>query len=327
MVRQPPTIPSDGISACAIQAHLFAGDTEPMLDDAIAEVMQSLGMTEPLTYERREIPLARVRIPHEERLRGVNRYTRNIRLVGVLHDPAVVPVPDTETFEVVFGRHRISGAHDAGHETLWMRVYAHLSPKVKAFLRLTEQRRRTLSWVDELEQVLDILDDGGGLSEQEIAWSLGVPITTLRFYFKVAKLPDLVRERILVGDVTATTVRRLLRLGSEQLAVVEDAVIRDQPLDDTLVKPLVQQRVSAGMQQIPLLPTGSESPVPCPPATATPALGTARQLLHALEVVLPQLTAAPLGSAARVQMSGRIFAQEMRNWLRAAEAPPEGGAV
>ena len=307
------------------QTRLLDDGTEPTIDDLLAEVRAQLGMTTaPLMYERCEVAIAHIRIPHEQRMRGVNRYTRNITVAGVLHDPAVVAIPGTEDFEAIFGRHRISGIAAAGAETIWVRVYKHLNPKVKAFLRLSEGRRRTTNWVDELEHVIDVLDEGCGLSEKTISWSLGVPITTLRFYFKIAKLPFMVRERILAGDVTVTTARRILRLSHEQLQMVDAAAVTDQPLDALFVKHLLHQRVSAGMQQVPF---GEEWATPTADVSSPVATDIAQRLMQLLDTFLPDLENVTIGNSAQVRVSGRIFAHQLTALLRASTVVQERDSI
>lgn len=310
----------DPSEASVEQASLVAEPASSELDQVLAGVMHRLGIYEPLTYERRLVPLQRVVIPQKQRVRAVSGYTNNIKVIGVLHDPAVTPITGSDDFLAVFGRHRLLGALGAGMEALEMRIYPRLDQHVIAFLRLSEQRRRTHHWISELEEVIEVIDDRVGLTEHELATSLGVPLPTMREYLKMARLPYLVRETVLGGSLAQATVRQMIRMPSSQQQALEAMLTEGQSIDAQVVQQLQRQRYTAALSQVPLVTLPEATDVPCvsPDPTIAELVADALALQRHIDGLLAKY-AGVVPLPARVTLGSRMLSQEL---AVLAQTPP-----
>ena len=308
-----------------VQAALFAEPPAEDMETVLSSIMARLGIAAPLTYERQLIALDRIVIPGRTRLRSIAGYARNIKLVGVLHDPAVMPITGSPDFLAVFGRHRLAGATAAGETAIWVRIYPALDARIVAFLRLSEQRRRTTHWLSELEAIIEVIDDRVALTEDELALSLGIDRRAIREYIKMARLPFLVRETVLSGTLARPIVRMILRMPGAQVQTLEQHITDGEPIDATIVKQWQQQRYSATLTQIPCVPP------PTPPERTSTApsqealLGETLQLLRQLDLFQRVVIDAAPVNQSRIVLSCRMLIQELR--LVAQATLEKGGAA
>ena len=308
------------------QAAIWSDQPTGDIETVLTSIMERLGITAPLPYERRLVALDHIAIPGRTQLRAIAGYARNIKIVGVLHDPAVTPITGSDTFMAIFGRHRLAGATEAGETDIWVRVYPSLDKRLISFLRLSEQRRRSTHWISELEAVIDVVDDRVALSELELALSLGVNRRTIREYLKMAHLPFFLRETVLGGTLPLGTVRMITRMPTAQIDALEARAVASEPIEGNIVKQMQQQRYTTALSQIPFAAVVTSPPDgPIPPAQEA-LVSEARQLIRQIELFQRIVADATPANTTRLQLGCRVLAQELHMIAQSAPATLGGAA-
>src|SRR5260370_39438487 len=120
---------------------------------------------------------------------------------------------DTEgRVRVVEGRGRVAGACGAGLTYIECRVYDALSPQTRALIVLSGNMHRSPAWVEELKALVELVDEGVGMTDTELAKSLGVPVNRVREQLKLTHLPTPLRSQILAGEMSLGTAKQLVLL-------------------------------------------------------------------------------------------------------------------
>src|SRR5260370_23516752 len=188
-------------------------------DEALLALMKRLGIESPITYETRHLPIDRLIIPGEKLMKSsAGQFQTNIQLVGLLHAPLVVleqgqGIDDPEAiFRVVAGRRRVAGACRAGLTSIECRVYDPVSPQMRALIVLSENMHRSPAWIEELKALVELVDGGVGMTDTELAKSLGVPVTMVREQLKLTHLPPPLLSQIFAGKMSLGTAKQLVLL-------------------------------------------------------------------------------------------------------------------
>jgi ParB/RepB/Spo0J family partition protein len=223
-------------------------------DEALLTLMKRLGIESPLRYETRHLPIERLIVPGEKLVKAsAGQFQTNIQLVGLLHAPLVVleqglGIDDPEaTFRVVAGRRRVAGACRAGLTYIECRVYDALSPQMRALIVLSENMHRSPAWVEELRALVELVDEGVGMTDTELAKSLGVPITRVREQLKLAHLPPPLLSQIFAGKMNQGTAKQLVRLSKTQQAFLASLAEMGEEITAELVEQILRRQISTGL--------------------------------------------------------------------------------
>src|SRR5258708_38533411 len=202
-------------------------------DEALLALMKRLGIESPLSYETRHLPIGRLIVPGEKLIKtSASQFQTNIQLVGLLHAPLVVleqgqGIDDPEaTFRVVTGRRRVAGACRAGLTYIECRVYDELTPQMRALIVLSENMHRSPAWVEELKALAELVNEKVGMTDTELAKSLGVPVNRVREQLKLAHLPIPFLSQIFAGKMSLGTAKHVVRLSKAQQAFLVSQIGR-----------------------------------------------------------------------------------------------------
>lgn len=232
---------------------LLGGDEELRKATAATQVRiirQRLGLAEPPTPKTVHLPLASLVVTDEPDLHPHGKsFAVSLGLVGMLHPPAVVAIPGTDTFHVEFGRRRVLGARamESPPETIECHLYEQLSDTQRALMVLHENGRRAPAWITESAALAELVDAHVGLTDVEIAVALGIPLSTARQRLKIAMLPAATRAQILQGGIPQTIVRRILRLNTTARATLEAQAEEGEQITAELVNQALHGQIGAGL--------------------------------------------------------------------------------
>jgi ParB/RepB/Spo0J family partition protein len=256
------TSQASGNGALQNEDHLF-GATTPLdcaereisaQDEALLALMKRLGIESPLSYQTRHLPIERLIIPGEKLMKNsAGQFQTNIQLVGLLHAPLVVleegqGIDDPEaTFRVVAGRRRVAGACKAGMTYIECRVYDALSPQMRALIVLSENMHRSPAWVEEVKALVELVDEGVGMTDTELAKSLGVPVSRVREQLKLAHLPSPLLSQIFAGKMNLGTAKQLVRLSKTQQAFLASLAEMGEEITAELVEQILRRQISTGL--------------------------------------------------------------------------------
>ncbi len=223
-------------------------------DEALLALMKRLGIESPLSYQTRYLPIDKLLIPGEQLLKtSGGQFQTNIQLVGLLHAPLVVleegqGIDDPEaTFRVVAGRRRVAGACRAGLTHIECRVYNAMSPQMRALIVLSENMHRSPAWVEEVKALVELVDEGVGMTDTELAKSLGVPVTRVREQLKLAQLPPPILGQIFAGKMSQGTAKQLVRLSKTQQAFLASMAEMGEEITAELVEQILRRQISTGL--------------------------------------------------------------------------------
>jgi ParB-like chromosome segregation protein Spo0J len=223
-------------------------------DEALLSLMKRLGIESPLSYQTRHLPIDRLIVPGEKLMKSsAGQFQTNIQLVGLLHAPLVVleqgqgiDDPDA-TFRVVAGRRRVAGACRAGLTYIECRVYDALSPQMRALIVLSENMHRSPAWIEELKALVELVDEGVGMTDTELAKSLGVPVTRVREQLKLAHLSPPLLSQIFAGNMSQGTAKQLVRLSKTQQAFLADLSEMGEEITAEVVEQILRRQISTGL--------------------------------------------------------------------------------
>jgi ParB/RepB/Spo0J family partition protein len=223
-------------------------------DEALLALMKRLGIESPVSYQTRYLPIERLIIPGEKLIKtSAGQFQTNIQLVGLLHAPLVVleegqGIDDPEaTYRVVAGRRRVAGACKAGLTYIECRVYDSLSPQMRALIVLSENMHRSPAWVEELKALVELVDEGVGMTDTELAKSLGVPVTRVREQLKLAHLPPPLLSQIFAGNMSQGTAKQLVRLSKSQQAFLAELSEMGEEITTEVVEQILRRQISTGL--------------------------------------------------------------------------------
>jgi ParB-like chromosome segregation protein Spo0J len=259
MIQPTTQVPTNGDSQH--DDHLF-GVTAPdctkreisAQDEALLALMKRLGIESPLSYETRHLPIERLIVPGEKLIKtSAGQFQTNIQLVGLLHAPLVVleegqGIDDPgATFRVVAGRRRVAGACKAGLTYIECRVYDALTPQMRALIVLSENMHRSPAWIEELKALVELVDEGVGMTDTELSRSLGVPMTRVREQLKLAHLPPPLLSQIFAGNMSQGTAKQLVRLSKTQQTFLVSLAEMGEEITAEVVEQILRRQISTGL--------------------------------------------------------------------------------
>src|SRR5258708_3910545 len=168
------------------------------------------------------LPTERLIVASADHLvRSAKRLVKSIQQVGILQNPSVVVQGGVDihaaeaTFEVIAGRRRVLAGRLAGLTVIKCEVYATSTMPLSALIALIENEQRSAAWVREVEALRCLIDEGVGMTLDDLA-AFGFDRATLSERLKMAQLLSPLLNRILAGDVSREVARKLTRLTQAQ---------------------------------------------------------------------------------------------------------------
>jgi ParB family chromosome partitioning protein len=158
---------------------------------------------------------------------------QSIRENGILQ-PLTVRCQPGGCYELVAGERRLRAAQMAGLERLPC-LLTEASEERSAILALVENlQRQDLGFFEEAQAIARLMGTWH-LSQEQMAKTLGKAASTLSNKLRLLKLPDDVRERIVLAGLTERHARALLRLEdpARQREVLNTAIARELTVQDT----------------------------------------------------------------------------------------------
>jgi len=143
--------------------------------------------------------------------------SESIRRDGMLQ-PILVHKTDAG-FELIAGERRLRAAQMIGMTQVPTRVFENVGPRERAVLALVENlQREDLNAIEEASGYQE-LQERFGLSQEELASAVGKDRSTVANSLRLLKLPEIAREAILKGDLTAGHGRALLSVSNPEAQV------------------------------------------------------------------------------------------------------------
>src|SRR6266567_3321996 len=154
---------------------------------------------------------------------------------------------DTEaTFEVIAGHRRVLAACLAELSVVKCEVYAESTMPLSALLALIENEQRSAAWVREVEALRCLIDDGVGMTLDDLA-AFGFDRATLAERLKIAQLPTPLQNRILSGNVSREAARKLVRLTQAQQERVASLATTGEEITTEWVKDILRAQINTGL--------------------------------------------------------------------------------
>jgi ParB/RepB/Spo0J family partition protein len=218
-----------------------------------AVLLKRLGIDTLPVHETLYVALERLIIPGAALIeRSARRLVKSIERVGILQAPAVMLVQGSDihapdaTFEVIAGRRRVLAARLAGLQVIKCEVYEASTPQLASLITLIENEQRSAAWVKEVEAIRRLIDEKVGLTLDDLA-AFGFDRASLGERLKIAQLPEPLVERVLVGQLTRQTARKLVRLTRTQQEQIASLAERGEEITVDTVKHALRAQIDAGL--------------------------------------------------------------------------------
>lgn len=231
------------------------GELEPEEDSAsvearMASIKERLGITEPVEPIRRQVvPLDCLLVPGADLVRRhAAGIARNLELVGMMHQPAVLDVDLSDLgegvlasperpFPTIAGRRRILAAIRRGDEAIEVSVYARdLTKDQQALITLSENHTRGEAWVRDVESIAQLRNGAARLTIDDLALMLGRTRSGVAELVRIASLPETLLALVLDGKLTQLSARQLTRLKTAELDRLAALAAGDEPLDPDTIR-------------------------------------------------------------------------------------------
>jgi len=128
-------------------------------------------------------------------------------------------------------------------------AYAASTIPLSALLALIENEQRSAAWVREVEALRCLIDEGVGLTLDDLA-AFGFDRATLSERLKIAQLPVPLLNRVLKGDVSREVARKLARLTQAQQERVVGLAEAGEEITGERVNNLLRAQINAGLEPI-----------------------------------------------------------------------------
>ena len=160
-----------------------------------------------------ELPIANIQRNPDQPRQDMNparlaELSESIRRDGVLQPVLVRTVGDH--YELIAGERRLRAAQLAGLSTIPARVFDNIGERERAVIALVENlQREDLNPLEEAAGYRELLDRFG-VSQEELAGSVGKDRSTISNSLRLLNLPRIAQDAILKGQLTAGHGRALL---------------------------------------------------------------------------------------------------------------------
>lgn len=159
------------------------------------------------TYE--EVPLNKITIEEEDRIKPPAFLARNIKKLGLIHD--VLLYKNGENYHVLTGRKRILSLKKSRVKTIPAKVLSEKPNNAEiALILLSENFIRKSSPAQEAQQIKNLIESG--YSIEEIHKTTGIPIRMLKARLKLLKLNQEWFEKLQKGEITLSKALKIAEL-------------------------------------------------------------------------------------------------------------------
>ncbi len=208
-----------------------AGDAKKMAEGASATARETAKAEEPAGRRVVELPLAKI-VPNRFQARksfddaSIAELAASIRENGILQPLAVRPLPgDAAKYELIAGERRFRAAAAAGLAQVPVLVFDADDQDLSVLSLVENLQRENLNPIDEAEG-LQALADHFAFTQELIADRVGKSRSAVANALRLLGLPELVKNALAAGEITAGHARALLALGEadEILSAFGDVV-------------------------------------------------------------------------------------------------------
>lgn len=159
------------------------------------------------SYE--EVPLSKITIEEEDRIKPPAFLARNIKKLGLIHD--VLLYKNGENYHVLTGRKRILSLKKSRVKTIPAKVLSEKPNNAEiALILLSENFIRKSSPAQEAQQIKNLIESG--YSIEEIHKTTGIPIRMLKARLKLLKLNQEWFEKLQKGEITLSKALKIAEL-------------------------------------------------------------------------------------------------------------------
>jgi len=159
------------------------------------------------SYE--EVPLSKITIEEEDRIKPPAFLARNIKKLGLIHD--VLLYKNGENYHVLTGRKRILSLKKSRVKTIPAKVLSEKPNNAEiALILLSENFIRKPSPAQEAQQIKNLIESG--YSIEEIHKTTGIPIRMLKARLKLLKLNQEWFEKLQKGEITLSKALKIAKL-------------------------------------------------------------------------------------------------------------------
>jgi len=159
------------------------------------------------SYE--EVPLSKITIEEEDRIKPPAFLARNIKKLGLIHD--VLLYKNGENYHVLTGRKRILSLRKSRVKTIPAKVLSEKPNNAEiALILLSENFIRKSSPAQEAQQIKNLIESE--YSIEEIHKTTGIPIRMLKARLKLLKLNQEWFEKLQKGEITLSKALKIAKL-------------------------------------------------------------------------------------------------------------------
>ncbi|MCL4234611.1 MAG: ParB/RepB/Spo0J family partition protein [Deltaproteobacteria bacterium] len=207
------------------------GDAKKAVDAPSAPAREAAKVDEPVGRRVVELPLAKI-VPNRFQARksfdesSIAELANSIRENGILQPLAVRPLPgDAAKYELIAGERRFRAAAAAGLREVPVLVFDADDQDLSVLSLVENLQRENLNPIDEAEG-LQALVDHFAFTQEIIADRVGKSRSAVANALRLLGLPELVKNALAAGEITAGHARALLPLGEadEILSAFSDVV-------------------------------------------------------------------------------------------------------
>ncbi len=156
-----------------------------------------------------EVPLNKITIEEEDRIKPPAFLARNIKKLGLIHD--VLLYKNGENYHVLTGRKRILSLRKSRVKTIPAKVLSEKPNNAEiALILLSENFIRKSSPAQEAQQIKNLIESG--YSIEEIHKTTGIPIRMLKARLKLLKLNQEWFEKLQKGEITLSKALKIAKL-------------------------------------------------------------------------------------------------------------------
>ena len=156
-----------------------------------------------------EVPLNKITIEEEDRIKPPAFLARNIKKLGLIHD--VLLYKNGENYHVLTGRKRVLSLKKSRVKTIPAKVLSEKPNNAEiALILLSENFIRKPSPAQEAQQIKNLIESG--YSIEEIHKTTGIPIRMLKARLKLLKLHQEWFEKLQKGEITLSKALKIAKL-------------------------------------------------------------------------------------------------------------------
>ena len=156
-----------------------------------------------------EVPLNKITIEEEDRVKPPAFLARNIKKLGLIHD--VLLYKNGENYHVLTGRKRVLSLKKSRVKTIPAKVLSEKPNNAEiALILLSENFIRKPSPAQEAQQIKNLIESG--YSIEEIHKTTGIPIRMLKARLKLLKLNQEWFEKLQKGEITLSKALKIAKL-------------------------------------------------------------------------------------------------------------------